>query len=334
MSIVAQDGSGDFRSVGEAIAALPAVEPEHPERAIIRIKNGIYREKLRITRPCVSLIGESTAGTILTHDDCAKKPLPGGEPMNTFNSYTVYIGGPGFTAENLTFENSAGDGASVGQALAVYADADRVAFRNCRFLGHQDTLFTGPLPKHPTPKGLNLVHPALGSGEAEYLEPVRQYYEACWIQGDIDFIFGSATAVFKGCTIYVNDRNEAVNGYITAASGAAGQPFGYVFLECRIAGAAGPHTVYLGRPWRDHAKTAFIDCWMDDLIIPAGWHNWDLLYREKTVAYAEYNSQGPGANDVARVAWAHTLSGPEAQRFTLANVLAGWDPSRFPSAVE
>ncbi|TCL56829.1 pectinesterase [Hydrogenispora ethanolica] len=325
MIIVAPDGSGDFRSVAAAFAALPAAT----ERVVIYIKNGVYREKLKLDRASVSLIGESAAHTILTYDDSAKKPLPSGEPMNTFNSYTFYIGGPDFTAENLTFENSAGDGDRVGQAIAVYADADRVAFRNCRFLGCQDTLFTGPLPKHPTPKGLNLVHPALGSGAEEYRGTVRQYYQDCWIQGDIDFIFGSATALFQGCQIFVNDRGQAVNGYITAGSTAPWQAFGYVFRDCRIGGAAGAHSVYLGRPWRDYAKTAFIDCWMDKLIAPAGWHNWDLPHREATVGYAEYHSQGPGASDAARVPWARRLTPEEAERYTLENILSGWDPTCF-----
>lgn len=323
---VAADGSGDFKSIQEAINQIP---PNNMEPVVIFIKKGIYKEKVKIDRPFIHLIGEKAANTIITFDDHAKKLLPNGEPMNTFNSYSIYIGGHDFTAENITFENSSGDGRIVGQAIAAYVDADRAAFKNCWFLGCQDTLFTGPLPKNPTPLGLNLIHPTLGSGNEEYTGPVRQYYTNCLIRGDIDFIFGSATAVFDNCEIFVNDRQEPINGYITAASTSPRQRFGYVFLNCKLTGEAGPSTVYLGRPWRDYAKVAFINCLMGEQIIPEGWHNWDKKEREKTVEYVEALSQGPGANDSARVKWSRVLGPNEATNYTVANILKGldnWDP--------
>lgn len=330
--IVAADGSGDFRSLQEAVNTIP---PGNKKNITIHIKNGVYKEKVKIDKPFIHLIGENALSTILTFDDHAKKLLPNGEPMNTFNSYTIYIGGHDFSAENLTFENSSGDGRIVGQAIAAYVDADRAAFKNCRFLGCQDTLFTGPLPKNPTPLGLNLIHPTLGSGEEEYTGEVRQYYENCLIRGDIDFIFGSATAVFNNCEIFVNDRHEKINGYITAASTSPRQTFGYVFLNCKLTGDAGPRSVYLGHPWRDYAKVAFVNCIMGEQIIPEGWHNWDKPEREKTVNFVEALSQGPGANESARVKWSKILSLEEAEKYTIANILSGtdsWDPrTRFVS---
>lgn len=328
--IVAADGNGDFKSLQEAV---DSISPDNYDRIIIYLKRGVYKEKVRIDRPFISLVGENPTNTIITFDDHAKKLLPNGEPMNTFNSYSIYIGGHDFTAENITFENSAGDGRIVGQAIAAYVDADRAAFKNCRFLGCQDTLFTGPLPKNPTPLGLNLIHPTLGSGTEEYTGQVRQYYENCLIRGDIDFIFGSATAVFKSCEIIVNDRQERINGYITAASTFPWQKFGYVFLNCKLGGDAGPNSVYLGRPWRDFAKVAFVNCLMGEQIIPEGWHNWDKAEREKTVSFGEVLSQGPGANDLARVKWSKILSPNEAHKYTVANILNGtdgWNPeARF-----
>ncbi len=324
--IVAADGGGDFKSIQEAIKKIP---PDNKEPITIYIKNGVYKEKVKIDRPYLRLIGENPANSIITFDDYAKKSLPNGEPMNTFNSYSIYIGGHDFTAENITFENSAGDGRIVGQAIAAYVDTDRAAFKNCRFLGCQDTLFTGPLPKNPTPLGLNLIHPTLGGGTEEYTGQVRQYYENCLIRGDIDFIFGSATAVFNNCEIKVNDRQERVNGYITAASTLPRQKFGYVFLNCTLTGEAGPYTVYLGRPWRDFANVAFVNCLMGAQIIPEGWHNWDNTEREKTVTFVEGLSQGPGANDSARVKWSQILNPKEAKKYTLTNILSGtdnWDP--------
>lgn len=325
--IVAADGNGDFRTIGAALATIP---PNNDQPVTIRIKNGIYREKIKITQPLVHLIGEDAAQTILSFDDHAKRLLPDGNPMNTFNSYSLYIGGRDFTAENLTFENAAGDGRIAGQAIAAYVDADRAAFKKCRFIGCQDTLFTGPLPKHPTPLGLNLIHPTLGWDEKEYTAPVRQYYEDCFIQGDIDFIFGSATAIFNRCEIFSNDRHEAINGYITAASTSPLYRFGYVFLNCRLTGNAPAHSVYLGRPWRDYANVAFIDCWMGEHIHPHGWHNWDLPLRETTATYLEYGSHGPGANDSSRVTWARILTPDEAQAYTIANIFSqpdDWQPA-------
>lgn len=324
--MVAADGSGDFQSLQEAVNVI---SPDNKERITIHIKNGVYKEKVKIDKPFLHLIGECAANTIITFDDHAKKLLPNGEPMNTFNSYTIYIGGHDFTAENITIENLSGDGRVVGQAIAAYVDADRAAFKNCRFIGYQDTLFTGPLPKNPTPLGLNLIHPTLGSGEEEYTGEVRQYYENCLIRGDIDFIFGSATAVFNKCEIFVNNRQEKVNGYITAASTSPKQKFGYVFLKCKITGDAGPSSVYLGRPWRDYAKVAFVNCIMGEQIIPGGWHNWGKTEREKTVNFVEALSQGPGANDSARVNWCKILNPKEVKNYTIANILSGtdsWDP--------
>lgn len=323
--IIVSPQGGDFPSLQAAVESIPL---NNTQRIVIHIKNGTYKEKVKINRPFISLIGENAVTTVLTFDDHAKRLLPNGEPMNTFNSYSVYIGGHDFTAENITFENSAGSGKIVGQALAAYIDADRAVFRNCRFLGHQDTIFTGPLPKNPTPKGLNLIHPTLGLGEDEYREPVRQYFENCYIRGDIDFIFGSATAVFNHCEIFSNDRSDAVNGYITAGSTGTWQEYGYVFLDCKLTGNAGPRSVYLGRPWRGHAKTAFVNCWMGEHIIPAGWHNWDQPDRERTTDYVEYGSKGPGANDAARVKWARILTVKEAEKFTVESILSGHDSWR------
>lgn len=319
--LVAIDGSGDFKSIQEAIDSIPE---NNSQRTIIQIKNGIYKEKISINKPYVTLLGEESAKTVLTFDDYAKKLFPNGETYRTFNSYSIYISGDDFTAENITFENSAGDGRKVGQAVAAYVDADKVAFRNCRFLGCTDTVFTAPLPPNPI-----LGTDFGGPGEGRAKRKLRQYFESCYISGDIDFIFGSATAVFNNCEIYSNDRKEAVNGYITAASTPEGEKFGYVFLNCRLTSHASPETVYLGRPWRNYAKTVFINTWMGEHIKSEGWHNWNKEDAEETVFYAEYNSYGPGAAPDKRVKWAKTLSHEEAREYTVENILKGpdnWNP--------
>jgi pectinesterase len=315
--IVDANGSGDFTTIQDAIDAVP----EHrSEPVTIRIKAGVYSEKIWIEKPNIRLVGEGAGNTILTYGDAANDMMPDGEKRGTFRSYSIFIGADDVVAEHLTFANSAGDGRKVGQALAAYVDADRVAFYQCRFLGHQDTLFTGPLPPAAIqPKGF------VGPREHAVRRPVRQYYTDCYIEGDVDFLFGSATAVFERCEIVSLDRQSDPNGYITAASTPEGVPFGYVFHRCRLSSPAAPDSVYLGRPWRNYARTAFLNCWMGAHIKAEGWHNWNKLDAEQTVVYAEYRNTGPGAKMESRVAWANILTDDEAQHYATSHVLGGED---------
>ena len=220
-----------------------------------------------------------------------------GHEIGTFRTPSVTIEADDFTAENITFENTAGD---VGQALAITVTGDRCVFRQCRFLGWQDTILDN--------KG-------------------RHYYENCYIEGHCDFIFGGGTAFFERCHIHCLDGS-----YITAASTPAEQNYGYVFSNCRITGEPPGKKTYLGRPWRDYAAVVFLNTKMDDVIKPAGWHNWGKPHREQTSRYAEYNSRGPGANPESRVPWSRQLSKEEAEKITCADVLAGgdeWDPLKL-----
>ncbi|WP_438447628.1 pectinesterase family protein [Gorillibacterium sp. sgz5001074] len=329
MITVAKDGSGEYSTLQAAIDSIPE---EHTGGTTIYIKKGVYEEKIHIRRNRVHLIGEDRDHTILTYGDYAKKQFPNGESYNTFNSYSFFVSGDDFTVENLTLVNSSGSGDVVGQALAAYVDADRVVFRNCRLLAHQDTLFTGPLPPKPVERAT-----FGGPKDGDELKPGRHYYDSCYIAGDVDFIFGSATAVFDRCDIFSKKRDRlegpestaAVHGYITAASTPQDVKVGYVFRSCRLIGDAPEASVYLGRPWREYAATAFIECWMGEHIKPEGWHNWGKPEREATTRYCEYRSFGPGAAADKRVSWAPILTEEEARAYDTAKVLAGkdgWNP--------
>ncbi len=289
---VSKDGSGDFTSVQDAINAVPEFRKGTTR---IFIRNGVYKEKLTLppTKTNVTMVGEDNQKTIITYDDFASKKNRFGEEIGTTGSTTFFVFGDGFTAENITFENSSGP---VGQAVAVRVDGDRVSFINCRFLGFQDTLY---------PHG----------------ERSRQYYKNCYIEGTVDFIFGWSTAYFEDCTIYCKQGG----GYITAASTLEETKYGFVFVNCRITGDAPANSFYLGRPWRPHAKTVFINCFLDRQIKPEGWHNWNKPDAERTASYAEYNSNGPGANTSKRVAWSKQLTKEEAAEYTRINVLGDWD---------
>lgn len=290
--VVAKDGSGDFMTVQEAIDAVPPFSKNH--RTTILVRPGEYKEKL-VVPECkinVSLIGQD--GAVITNDDYASKPNRFGDEMSTSGSATVYIYAPDFYAENITFANTAG---RVGQAVAAFVSGDRNYFKNCRFLGNQDTLYT-------------------------YGKGVRQYYEDCYIEGTVDFIFGWSTAVFNRCHI-----NSVGDGYVTAPSTDAGQPYGYVFYDCDITGDDGVNNVYLSRPWRPNAQAVFINCNLGKHIVPAGWHNWGKKDAEKTVNYAEYQSKGPGANPKARASFGRQLKSLDG--YSIKEVLAGndgWDP--------
>lgn len=290
--IVSKDGSGTFKTVQEAINAVPDFRKKE---TVIFIKSGTYKEKLILptSKNLVTFIGEEVKKTILTLDDFAQKKNRFGEEVGTTGSSSFFIFGSDFTAENITFENSAGP---VGQGVAVRVEGDRVYFKNCRFLGNQDTLYT-------------------------YGDKSRQYYKNCYIEGTVDFIFGWSTAYFEDCEIFCK-----TSGYVTAASTLPETKYGYVFKNCNITGSAPENSFYLGRPWRPNAKTVFIQCKMGKQIKPEGWHNWGKPEAEKLTLYAEYKSTGPGANPKARVAWAKQLSDEEAKEYSLEKVFGDWKP--------
>jgi pectinesterase len=292
--LVARDGSGDFKTVQEAINAAPELSEEVTE---IRIKPGVYKERIVVskTKTNISLVGEDPNRTILTWDNYASKQDSAGNQYGTSGSASFYAYGAGFTARNITFENSSGP---VGQALAIYIGGDKARFFNCRFLGCQDTILTN------------------GAGS-------REYFYDCYIEGTVDFIFGPATALFEKCRIFCKRGGL----YITAASTPDTVKYGYVFRNCTITGDAPENSFLLGRPWRPYAKVVFIQCSLDKLIRESGWDNWRNPENEKTAYYAEYQNTGPGFKPSGRVSWSRQLTDAEAKTYTTANILRNWDPT-------
>ncbi|WP_264524322.1 pectate lyase [Flavobacterium sp. N502536] len=282
---VAQDGSGDFTKIQDAINAAPSFPYE---KITVFVKNGTYNEKIRIPEwnTQLALIGESKENTVIVFDDNFSKINTGRN--STFYTYTVLVEGDDFSASNLTIKNASGDN---GQAIALSVVANRVQILNCNILGNQDTLY-------------------LSGKEA------KQYIKDCYIEGTTDFIFGSATALFENCEIH-----SIKNSYITAASTPEGTAFGFVFKNCRLTAASSATAVYLGRPWRIYAKTVYIDCDMAKHIRPEGWENWSKPEAEKTAFYAEYNCKGEGASSAKRVSWSHQLEKKEAEKYTIDNIL-------------
>lgn len=286
--VVAKDGSGEFTTISEAVEVCRAFMEYHK---VIYIKKGVYCEKVVIPSwlTNIELCGEDAEETILTHNDHATMVYPNTLlKIGTFRTYTLKIEGNDITIKNLTIENNA---PRRGQAVALHTEGDRLKFINCRFLGHQDTVFTG-------------------------VENTRMLFSGCYIEGTTDFIFGPSTAWFEKC--HIHSRS---NSYITAASTPEHIRWGYVFNECNLTADEGLNKIYLGRPWRRFAHTLFMKCEIGAHVVPAGWREWSNKEDVSTTRYAEYKNYGPGADTSQRIEWSKQLTDEEAKEVTLENVL-------------
>jgi pectin methylesterase-like acyl-CoA thioesterase len=307
---VAADGSGDFRTVQAAVDAAPA------GGIVIEIRPGTYRGLIHIDKPWIELrgLGASPQDVVLTYD------LSNGTAgSSTAKSASTTITGDNFSAENLTFENSFSKSRELvpagSQAVALRVTADRAVFRRVRFLGYQDTLYADG-------KGCQ--------SEQGPCQPSRQYFKDCYIEGNVDFIFGDALAFFENCELHALSHSVVM---LTAQSKRyEGERGGYVFDHCRITAEAGARKIYLGRPWRSHASVVFLNTFMPAEVMPEGWLEW--IHDDKpslpTVFYAEAGSTGPGANSSPRDPHAKHLTPAEAARFTVKQQLSGadgWDPT-------
>ncbi len=326
---------GDFSTIQEAINAVP-----YEETATIHISEGVYNEKIFCEKRAITLIGDGVDKTILCFDDYANEVMEDGSKRGTFRSYTAFFGGDRVHIKDMTIRNDAGDGRAVGQAIAVYADADICFFENVKMTGCQDTLFCAPLPRQERKK-----NGFLGPRVMTERRLTSQYYKNCTITGDVDFIFGGADAVFDDCTIICNDRMHVgltvagsspagsatldkdqidtrerfINGYITAACGLS-RDLGFVFRNCRIGGAEGCEegSVFLGRPWRDEAKSVFLHCTMDKTIAPERFSGWGgITVDQPETFYGEFGTilAGPSiifADLSQKNSWVKDISESEA----------------------
>ena len=305
-AVVSADGSGTHTTVQAAIAAAP----DHATTPFtVLIKPGKYEGQIIIPagKRHLRLIGEEVENTVMTYGLNVQETNATTDLR--FKGTGVIVLADDFQAENLTFENTSGDH---GQALALRCDGDRETLKHCRLLGWQDTLM---------------------------INRGRLYFTNCYIAGRVDFIYGSATAVFDRCEIHSKN-----GGHVTAANTPPHQAYGFVFMNCRLTGDPTPwikpaNTLTgmparkpladLGRPWRPYASVTYLNCEIGNHISPAGWNNWRNPTNELTARFAEFNSTGPGANPAARVNWARQLTAEAAGRLTVESILAGadgWNP--------
>ncbi|MEA5460806.1 pectinesterase family protein [Arcicella sp. LKC2W] len=311
-AVVAKNGTGSFKAIQDAINAV-TINGTKAYR--IFIKNGKYLEKIAIpsNKPFIQLIGESAGKTIISWNDYSGK-IVSGVTIGTSTSTTLSIKAADCLLMNLTIENTTGD---APQAVALTLEGDRNIVKSCILLGGQDTF--------------------LANGDGK-----RQYLKNTYIDGVVDFIFGSSTAVFDSCVIYAKDRVDKLSGsYITAANTPNGQAYGYVFRNCTLPSNTGVTSYVLGRPWQNDASTAdvakkynkvvFLNCTYGDKIVkPEGWSTWDTGTNTALITYAEYKPKkynGSAANISSRVAWSKQLTDAQASPYlTNATVLNNWEP--------
>lgn len=355
MIIVSKYDDGDYTSIQEAVDN--AVDGE-----TILIREGIYEERVTVTAKKLTIIGNNTDfrssetinaddesrvndhlasdRTVITYGLYAKMPSEDIGRLGTFRSYTMFIDSDDVTLRNITIENHAGSGPDIGQAIALYAEGNNLHFENVRLLGWQDTLFTGPLPEKEIEKN-GFVGPKQFAPRINGV----QYYKNCYIEGDIDFIFGSASAYFDDCLLFQKDRAKLLKrinrnkspedlkvilrqdearetkSFATAASTPKDQSYGYIFSNCRFESDCPDSSCYLGRPWRNHAFVAILHCYLGPHIKDEGFHNWNKKDAESTVRFYEYENFGPGSicmkKSNSRATFVKILTSEEADRYSI-----------------
>ncbi|XP_010524372.1 PREDICTED: probable pectinesterase/pectinesterase inhibitor 17 [Tarenaya hassleriana] len=300
-AVVAQDGSGNFRTIKEAVDS--ASKRSGSGRFVIYVKQGVYNENIEIKAKNIMLRGDGIGKTIIT----GSKSVGGG--ATTFNSATVAVVGDGFIARGITFRNTAGP--SNGQAVALRSGSDLSVFYQCSFEGYQDTL---------------------------YVHSNRQFYRECDIYGTVDFIFGNAAAVFQNCNIFARRPRNKTNTVTAQGRSDPNQNTGIVIHNSRVTAGSdlqpvlGSVKTYLGRPWRQYSRTVFMKTFLDGLIDPRGWLEWNGNFALSTLFYAEYQNTGPGSSTSGRVTWPGfrvLTAASDASRFTVGSFIAGnsWIPA-------
>ncbi|XXG57345.1 hypothetical protein AAC387_Pa03g4523 [Persea americana] len=299
LSVHNNPSHGDFTSIQAAVDSLPFI---NLVRVVIKVHEGVYKEKVNIPplKAFITIQGAGADKTIVQWGDTAQTLGPKGQPIGTFNSATFAVNAPYFIAKNITFKNTTPvppPGAAGKQAVAFRISGDTAAFLGCKFLGAQDTL---------------------------YDHVGRHYYKDCYIEGSVDFIFGNGLSLYEGCHVHAIARNY---GALTAQNrNNLLEDTGFSFVNCKVTGSG---ALYLGRAWGTFSRVVFAYTYMDNIIIPTGWHNWGDPSREMTVFYGQYKCTGPGASYAGRVSWSRELTYEEAKPFISLNYIDGSEWIKF-----
>lgn len=279
------------------------IQKLNPNDTLI-LEDGIYHEKVEVWTKNITIKAKNPHKAIISNKDYYHKIMPNHNECNTFGTYTLLIGADNIVLEDIQIQNEATPSTIYGQAVALHVLGNHFFCSNCIIKGAQDTLFTGPLPK-------DLIQRYTGFYEERKLShaPSIQHYQNCFIYGDVDFIFGCATALFENCEIISLHQSEQKLSYICAPAHDKDTPYGYLFYNCTLKSSS---PTYLARPWRDYGCAAFIDCKMDNHILPEGFNKWNGTDRDKTARFYEYTSNHTAKN---RVAWCNQLNESEALKY-------------------
>jgi pectin methylesterase-like acyl-CoA thioesterase len=312
--VVAADGSGQFKTVQEAVDFAP------DGNVRINIKPGEYRNLISISTNGVELrgLGKTPEDVVLVYDNSAGTPGTDGKQLGTGRSGTMMLTGDDFYAENLTiandFEKRHERSNQGSQAVALHVTGDREVFRKVRFLGYQDTLYADS----------KLCH---APGDGSTCHAARQYYADCYIEGHVDFIFGDAKAVFDRCEIHTMPH---VMDTLTAQSRLRPEEdSGYVFRDCTVTAAKGSEDILLGRPWRAYSTVVFLNTDFKAPLDPVGWKEWNGALA--TSDYEEFDSHGMAGDVSERIAPSKQLKAADIAKYATKVWLAGadgWDPEK------
>ncbi|XVE87834.1 hypothetical protein DITRI_Ditri19aG0019700 [Diplodiscus trichospermus] len=295
--VVAKDGSGNYKTLAEAVAAAP---DKSKTRYIIHVKKGVYEENVEIgkNKKNLMIVGDGLNSTIITGS------LNVIDGSTTFKSATVAAVGDGFMAQDVWFQNTAGP--QKHQAVALRVGADQSVINRCQIDAYQDTLYT-----HSN----------------------RQFYRDSYITGTVDFIFGNAAVVFQNCKLVARKPMSSQSNMVTAQGRTdPNQNTGTSIQSCNITASADLEPAkasvksYLGRPWKEYSRTVVMQSYIGDHIDPSGWSVWSGDFALKTLYYGEYMNKGPGAGTSKRVKWPgyHVITSPEeAKKFTVAELIQG-----------
>ncbi|MFG2383131.1 pectinesterase family protein [Streptomyces avermitilis] len=321
-------GLGDHTTVQAAVTAAGGTSQAFSTgggsgRSLV-LAPGVYRETVAVSvaRTEMTWIGASgdPRDVVIVYDNAAGTPKPGGGTYGTTGSATTTVQADGFTARSITFANDflrADHPEITGtQAVAIKVQGDRSAFLGCRFLGHQDTLYADSM--------------ALGTY-------ARQYYRDCYVEGDVDFVFGRATAVYERChfrTLNRTDLAGAPYGFVFAPSTAAANPRGYLVTRGRVTSGAPDAYYKLARPWVPSSDTtARPMLTIRDTRLAAGidavapYTNMSDSYPWQSQRFAEYRNSGPGAEATVPENRPQLTRG-EAGSATREAYLGDWTPWR------
>ena len=219
------------------------------------LTGGLYFQKVKIKGHNVILKPATNDEVVICYDDYNYKIHEDGLLYNTFRTHTLVITGSNVTLENLVIQNSAGRGKLIGQAVALSVYGDNNTFNNCRIIGHQDTIFLGPLPLDLIERYAHIL-----PFDERTNHVGTHKFSSCEITGDVDFIFGSGNALFNNCNIIATNK-----GYIAAPSHYDENQIGFVFYECNVVNIS-DEPITLARPWREHGRATFINCNIKGLI--------------------------------------------------------------------